>query len=149
MDIFKGQSKKNESGINTQRVVMESAQAQRVIADAVEQTIVVQSEEMMMDNDNFRTTKELEVYYPSKDAKTNNGSPASISKYESTPARNTRASIRQKLLSAINVSGSFPTVEQSASRSYPLKFLADFAGAVLDNETGKLLKYQLIIKRPK
>ena len=52
-------------------------------------------------------------------------------------------------MSAINVLGSCPKAEQSASRSYPLKFLADFAGAVLDNETGKLLEYHHLIKRPK
>ena len=30
-----------------------------------------------------------------------------------------------------------------------MQFLADFAGAVLDNETGKLLEYRHLIKRPK
>ena len=75
---------------------------------------------MMMDNDNLRTTKELEVYYPSNDATTNNGAPAIISKDESTPASNTRALRRKKLLSAVDFSGSCPTAKQSASRSYPL-----------------------------
>ena len=32
---------------------------------------------------------------------------------------------------------------------YLLQFLADFAGAVLDNEIVKLLKYRHLIKRPK
>ena len=50
MDIFKDQSKKNESGTNTQRVCMEAAQAQRVVADKTEKTIGVPSEDMMMDN---------------------------------------------------------------------------------------------------
>ena len=61
MDIFKGQAKKNESGTNTQRVCMESAQAQRVVADEAEQMIGVSSEEMIIDNDYLITTKELKL----------------------------------------------------------------------------------------
>ena len=72
MDIFKGQAKNNESGTDTQRVCMEVAQAQRVVADKAEQTIGVPSEEMMMDNEDLITKKELEVYYPSNEATTNN-----------------------------------------------------------------------------
>ena len=75
MDIFKVQSKEDESATNTQRVCMEAAQAQRMVADEAEQMISVPSEEMMMDNDNLRTTKELEVYYPSNYATPNNGAP--------------------------------------------------------------------------
>ena len=52
---------------------MEEAQSQRVVTDEAEQTIGVPSEDMMMDNDNLIITKELEVYYPSNDATTNNG----------------------------------------------------------------------------
>ena len=33
--------------------------------------------------------------------------------------------------------------------SYPMQFLADFAGAVPDNETGELLGYRHLIKRPR
>ena len=117
MDIFKGQAKKNESGTYTQIVVMEVAQAQRVIADKAEQTTCVQSEDMIMYNDNLRTIKELELYYPSKDTTANNGAPESINKEESTPASKTRASRQRKLLISINVSDSWPTAEQSASRS--------------------------------
>ena len=58
-------------------------------------------------------------------------------------------SIRQKILSAVDVSVICPAAKKSASRSYPLQLLADFAGAVLDNETGKILEYCHIIKRPK
>ena len=61
MDILKGQAKKNESGTDTQRVCMEAAQAQRVVTDEADQTIGVPPEEMMMDNDNLITKKELEV----------------------------------------------------------------------------------------
>ena len=68
MDIFKGQANKTESGTDTQRVCMEAAQDQRVVADEAEQAIGVPSERMMMDNDDLRTTKEIKVYYPSNDA---------------------------------------------------------------------------------
>ena len=64
MEIFQGQSKKNESGTTNQRLDMEVAQAQRVITDKAEKTTGVQSEKMIMDNDDLRSTKELEVYYP-------------------------------------------------------------------------------------
>ena len=47
---------------------------------------------MMVDNDYFRTEKWLEVYHQSNDATTNNGSPSTISKEESTYASNTRES---------------------------------------------------------
>ena len=56
---------------------------------------------------------------------------------------------RQKLLSAVDLLGSWPTAKQSASVSYPLQFLAYLAGAVQDNETGKLLEYRHLIKHPK
>ena len=149
MDIFKDQAKKNESGTDTQRGCMESAQAKKVVADKAEQTIGVPTEAMMTDNDDLRTTKELEVYYPSNNATTNNRSPAIIRKDDGTPTSNTRASRRHKILSAENILGSCPTAKQSELRFNPLQFLADFAGAILDNETGKLLEYRHIIKRQK
>ena len=62
--------------------------------------------------------------------------------------RITRASKRRKLLSAVDVSGSCPTARQAASRKYPLEFLTDFAGSVLDGVTGKLLEYRHLIERP-
>ncbi len=39
--------------------------------------------------------------------------------------------------------------QQAASHKYPLQFLCNFANAVLDNETGDLLKYWHLIKCPK
>ena len=61
MDIFKSQARKNESGTDTQRVCTEAARARRVVVDEAEQTIYVLLEEIMMDNDDLRTTKYLEV----------------------------------------------------------------------------------------
>ena len=53
----KGQAKKKESGTDTQRVCMEAAQTQRVVVDKEEQKIGVPSEQIMMENDDFRTEK--------------------------------------------------------------------------------------------
>jgi hypothetical protein len=41
------------------------------------------------------------------------------------------------------------TAQQVASRKYPLQFLCDLAYAILDNETGDLLKYCHLMKHPK
>jgi hypothetical protein len=41
------------------------------------------------------------------------------------------------------------TVKQSASKWCPLQFLWDLAFAVLNDETGNLLKYYHLIKHPK
>ena len=91
MDIFKGQSPKNESGTDTQRMFMEAEQAQRVVAGESEQKIGVPLERMITENENLRTTKELEVYYPSNEETTNNRATASIRKETITPASNTQA----------------------------------------------------------
>ena len=101
-----------------------------MVTDEAEQTIGVPLEEMTMDKNN---------------ATTSNGAPEIIRKDEIIPASNTRASIQQKILSAVDILGRFLMAKQSAPRSYPLQFLVDFAGAVLDNETGELLKYCHII----
>ena len=102
-----------------------------------------------MENENLRTTKELEVHYPSNHATSKNGAPGIIIIDESTPASNTRASRHQKLLSTVDVLIICRKAKHSTSRSYPPQFLADFAGDVLDNETGELLQYRHLIKRPK
>jgi hypothetical protein len=36
-----------------------------------------------------------------------------------------------------------------ASRKYPLEMLCEFANAVMDDETGDMLEYRQLIKRPK
>ena len=49
----------------------------------------------------------------------------------------------------MDISGVKVTARQAAARRYPLQFITDFAGAVLDGETGKLLEYRHLIKQPK
>ena len=63
------------------------------------------------------------------------------------PAKNTRYTQREKLLSAVDLSGSCPSAQQCARRRFPMKFLTDYAGTVLD-KSGELLEYRHLIKRP-
>ena len=95
-------------------------------------------------DDDLRTSKSPQITHP-----TNPNAPHLIE--EDTPPnyRVTRASRRAHLLAAVEMSESCPTARQTASRQYPLKFLTDFAGAVLDEETGELLEYRHLIKNPK
>ena len=41
------------------------------------------------------------------------------------------------------------TNKMAASRKFPPQFLCNFASAVLDDETGDLLKYRHLLKHPK
>ena len=52
-------------------------------------------------------------------------------------------------MSAVEASGCCPTASQAARRQFPLHFLVDLAAAVLDEETGELLEYRHLIKKPK
>ena len=63
--------------------------------------------------------------------------------------RQTRRSRREALLAAVEISGNCPTARQTAQRKYPITFLCDFAGSVLDADTGELLEYRHLIKHPK
>ena len=85
----------------------------------------------------------LQVTYPAtKEAP----SPRVISQ-EDSPLQCTRSKT-QALLSAIEMSDSCPIARQAASRTFPLQFLADFAAAVIDDDTGELLEYRHLIKTP-
>ena len=53
------------------------------------------------------------------------------------------------MLTAVEISNSCPTAAQAARRKYPITFLCDFTGSVLDKETGELLEYSHLIKHPK
>lgn len=55
----------------------------------------------------------------------------------------------KKLYSAVDISNSCPTPKQAASGTYPLIFLFNFAGSILDTETGELLEYTHLIKHPR
>ena len=72
---------------------------------------------------------------------------ANIIEDDQPPARNTRSTRREKLLSAVDLSGSCPSAQQCARRKFPMKFLTDYARAVLD-KLGELLEYRHLIERP-
>ena len=96
------------------------------------------------DDDGLRMTG-LQVTYPSNS--NNPVTPPQVTQ-DLTPSQNTQ-SRTQRLLLATEISGSCPNTQQSSRRRYPLQFLADFAGAVIDNDTGELLEYRHLIQRPK
>ena len=74
-------------------------------------------------------------------------SPKVISQDDS-PSQYTMSKM-QALLSAIDMPDSCPSASQAALRTFPLQFLADFAAAVIDDDTGELLEYRHLIKNPK
>ena len=86
----------------------------------------------------------LQVIYPSAKEKP---TPNMISQ-DDLPSQNTRSKT-QALLSAIEISASCPSARQSALRAFPLQLLADFAAAVINDETGELLEYRHLIQCPK
>ena len=49
----------------------------------------------------------------------------------------------------MDISGVTFTAKQAAARKYPLQFIADFAGAVLDGKTGELFEYRHLMKNDK
>jgi len=89
----------------------------------------------------------LEVTYPStKEA--DNILPI-VSPDDLGPSQNTRAARLRRLASAVEISGQKPVASKLAGRKFSTQFLCDFAAAVLDDETGELLEYRHLIKRPK
>ena len=103
----------------------------------------VVGEDILSKDDGLRVDG-LQVTYPAtKEKPTPN-----VIFQDDSPSQNTR-SRTQALLSVIEMSDSCPSARQSASRAYPLNFLADFAAAVIDDETGELLEYRHLIQRPK
>jgi hypothetical protein len=70
------------------------------------------------------------------------------------PATNTRAKQRQQsitddvMLASIEMSTSRIDAGQAAGRKYPLQLLCENTGAVLDANTGELLEYRHLIRRP-
>ena len=112
-------------------------------AEAEAQDIYSEENEAFLGADDLRTAKLQNVKHSPP-----NG-PNIIEDDEVPNFRITRSSRRAALLAAVEISGSYPTPCQAASRKYPLTFLCDFAGSVIDTETGELLEYRHLIKHPK
>ena len=99
-------------------------------------------------DDDLRTTKLLKVEYQFNHQSKSNQPPL-VSHDDSPPSRNTIAARHSKLCTAIDILGVKLTARQALGQSFPMQFITDFAGSVLDRETGELLEYQHLIKRPK
>jgi hypothetical protein len=53
------------------------------------------------------------------------------------------------MLTALELNGGQVSPQQLAGRRFPMQFLCKVAGAVMDEETGDMLEYRHLIKRPK
>ena len=71
------------------------------------------------------------------------------------PAYNTRAKARPMTITQESINFALEKSEckispaRLSSRKFPLKLLCEFAGAVMDNETGELMEYRHLMKNPK
>jgi hypothetical protein len=55
----------------------------------------------------------------------------------------------EAMLSVLEHSAANLSQQQLSARKFPLQMLCEFAGAVMDEETGDMLEYRQLIKRPK
>ena len=60
-----------------------------------------------------------------------------------------RMTRQQQLLNILDVANTPFSARITSSRKYPLQFLTEYANALLDGDTGKLLEYRHLVKRPK
>ena len=97
-----------------------------------------------MGDDNIQTAPTPQIRHPEPP----NG-PHLIEDDEPPNFLHTRRSRYEKLFAAVDISNNCPTARQAASCKYPLTFLCDFAGSVLDTDTGELLEYRHLIKHPR
>ena len=116
--------------------------AQSEEEEAKSQDIHTEENKPNLGDDNLRTTKLTKITHPPP-----NG-PRFIED-DALNFRSTRSSKCAALLATVEISGSCPSPQQAAGRRYTLTFMCDFAGSVLDTETGELLEYRHPIKHPK
>jgi len=144
VDIFKQQAKEKEDSATRQRVRKERALTQRVRTET------------------RQATKEMLPTYTPQEPQGISKSIPKISQNEKCvekevdgPATRTRARTATRytqdvLLHIANAGREAKvTAKSAASKKYPIQFLCDYAGAVLDGETGELLEYRHLITRPK
>ena len=145
MDIFRQVDSSEASEIDIQRANQGKAAAQRQTSEQQElEGVWIEPDEAELADDDLRTPRAVQITHPSKGGSV-------LIEDDEPKARAVRRSARrqQQLLSATEMSGSCPTPQQAARRSVKLEFLTDFSGSVLDAETGELLEYRHLIKRPK
>ena len=145
MEIFRQVDDKEKTDVDIQRANQGHAAARRETTEQEElKGVWIEPDETELADDDLRTTRAVQITHPNK------GGPTLVEDDEPM-ARAVRLSARrqQQLLSATEMSGSCPTARQASRRRFKLEFLTDFAGSVLDAETGELLEYRHLIKRPK
>jgi hypothetical protein len=155
MKIYKIQAQKATCKAQTQRVLWEQAQAQRV----KEQQLVAEQQASPQNSPTSFSNLEVNTY-PDMDIGSLQGTPiiSQDSKEDiSHPAANTRQQrqiqtlTQDYMLHMMEIPGyTTPfTPKQAASQTFPLQILCDLAYAVLDDDTGDLLEYRHLIKHPK
>ena len=143
MEIF---SEQNEKGIDTptdkHRERMAGAQANRMQTENPDSP---EPEPHVIEpgDDDVRTPKTPKIRHPPRSG------PNVIEDDEPPNFRMTRSRMRHQLMSAVEISGSCPSARQASARTFPMQFLCDFAGAVLDAETGDLLEHRQLTRDPK
>ena len=135
MDIFKQEAADyvRPKNVPLQRVNEDTPASQRV-------TITPSEREQELDFEEIPQPKQTSLPIISQDE-----GPARSTRYH------TRSITQELALSAISIPGNArkPTAQQASRRRYPMQFLCEFAGAVMDGATGELLEYRHLIKRPK
>ena len=81
-----------------------------------------------------------------------------IAPEQDTPAANTRSRVgsgqrtvtQEVLMTVLDISGTgyLLTPKSTASRKFPKQFFSEMAAAVLDGDTGELLEYRHLMKKP-
>jgi hypothetical protein len=149
MVIFKQQAEKAKDDATTQRVLKERAQAERV-HNKSRPSMTYHSPHMPVEvpypNAEFGHVPETPVILQDED-NTRRAYPAANTRQQPKGRTNTQ----DYLFHMMDIPGLTKPFsnQQAASRTYPLKFLCDFASAVLDNKTGDLLEYRHLLRHPK
>ncbi len=145
--IFKQQARAANDAATAQRVLRERAQAERLNKEcqilAQAQVTLSPSLEIKEHNDIAHTPQGIPQITQDK----NDASP-SVNMQQQKQTRTLTQDFMLQCMEILGYKASF-TAKQAASRKYPLQFLCDLAYAVLNNKTGNLLKYHLLMKHPK
>jgi hypothetical protein len=160
MHIFKQQAKTVKNNETFQRVLKKCAHAERVCTKAEINPTPTTTPSAEPTTNPTITFPELEIEYLDMDVGQPRQTPVvSQDDYESisSPAANTHHQCKGRtmtedflfhIMDVPTCTQPF-TNQQAASCKFPLKFLCNFASAVLDNETGDLLEYCHLLKHPK
>ena len=144
MDIFKNVGKKDENEVDNQRANMSAAAKARSTSEQSEdQGVWIEPDEVNLADDDLRTTENIQISH-SSDHLSHSENPKipgqervnpesrgtrmpkrgkmgpNLIKEDQPRSRVTRASTREKMLFAVDISGSCPTPSQAARRKFPL-----------------------------